>query len=63
LQLAHILVLPTTWMEGKAAYVPLTMIVCDGRIARVFYPVEDLPGDAANVMDWIRGRAFQDRGS
>jgi peroxiredoxin len=54
LLLADALRLPTRWVAGEWVYEPLTMVVQRGRIVRVFHPVEDLAGDAANITGWIR---------
>jgi len=53
LELARVLGLPTVSVAGERVYDRLTLIVQDGRIARVFYPV-DPARDAAIVSDWIR---------
>lgn len=57
LQIAHTLILPTRLIEGKWVYEPLTMVVREGSIVRVFYPVEDLLNDAVSVLDWIKGES------
>jgi thioredoxin-dependent peroxiredoxin len=58
LQIANVLRLPTVLIAGKRAYEPLTMVVRDGRIARVFHPI-DPACDAASVTDWVR-KAHED---
>jgi peroxiredoxin len=52
LELAGVLGLPTMQAAGERVYEPLTLIVQDGRIARVFYPV-DPAHEAESVTDWI----------
>lgn len=46
--------LPTQEVEGETLFKRLTMILRDGEIVRVFYPVFPPDQDAANVMDWLR---------
>lgn len=54
LQLATALRLPTFGVAGQTLLRRLAMIVRDGRIEHVWYPV--LPPDrhAAQVLDWLR---------
>lgn len=53
LELAGVLGLPTRTVAGQRVYQPLTLVVTDGRVARVFYPV-DPACEAAKVTGWIR---------
>lgn len=46
--------LPGIDVEGQHLHKRLTMIVKDGVIAKVFYPVFPPDQDAANVIDWLR---------
>ena len=54
LKLAAFLGLPTTGPATERAYEPLSIVVCEQRIARVFCPV-DPASEASRVMRWIRG--------
>jgi peroxiredoxin len=45
--------LPTFATGGEIYLKRLTLIVADGRIANVFYPVPDPVGHAAEVLTWI----------
>lgn len=53
-ELTHALNLPTMQVEGKTLLKRLTLVIRDGRIARVFYPV--FPPDQAPVavLAWLR---------
>ncbi len=55
LQLKRSLQLPTFVAAGKELYKRLTMIVVDGRIAKVFYPVFPPDRNADEVLAWLRG--------
>ena len=46
--------LPGMQVDGKHLHKRLTMIIRDGVIAKVFYPVFPPDQDAANVIDWLR---------
>lgn len=46
--------LPGLEAAGEHLHKRLTMIVRDGVIAKVFYPVFPPDQDAANVIDWLR---------
>ena len=52
--LARALRLPTMEVEGRTMLKRLTMIVRDGTIVKVFYPVFLPDEDARNVRDWLR---------
>lgn len=54
LQLAHELRLPTFTTGGMTLYRRLTMIVADGRIEHVFYPIFPPDEHAQQVVDWLR---------
>ena len=53
LEFAALLGLPTGEEHWGRVYEPLTMLVRDGRIARIFYPV-DPARDASRAVEWIR---------
>jgi peroxiredoxin len=53
LELARALRLPTFVVEGMTLLRRLTMIVDDGRIAKVFYPVFPPDADAVRVVAWL----------
>ena len=46
--------LPTFDAGGRTCYRRLTMIVADGRIEHVFYPVFPPDGHAGQVLAWLR---------
>ena len=54
LTLAGALNLPTFVADGPRLYQRLTMIVADGAIEHVFYPVFPPDGHAAEVLAWLR---------
>ncbi|MGH3889114.1 MAG: peroxiredoxin [Pseudonocardiaceae bacterium] len=54
LQLATALRLPTFEVAGQILLRRLTLIVRDGRIERVWYPVFPPDRHAAQVLDWLR---------
>lgn len=54
LQLARELRLPTFTTGGMTLYRRLTMIVADGRIEHVFYPIFPPDEHAQQVVDWLR---------
>ncbi|KQB97232.1 BcpB protein [Loktanella sp. 1ANDIMAR09] len=49
--------LPGMEADGQYLHKRLTMIIKDGVIAKVFYPVFPPDQDAQNVMDWLRANA------
>jgi peroxiredoxin len=55
LALADVLGLPTFTVDGMTLYRRLTMIVTDGVIEHVFYPVFPPDRHAQQVLDWLRG--------
>jgi peroxiredoxin len=57
LAFARALRLPTFEVAGMALIKRLTLIVRDGRIAHVFYPVFPPDRNAAIVIDWLRGQS------
>lgn len=59
LELADEMGLPTFEVDGVCHYERLTMIVRDGRVEKVFYPVPDPSAHAAEVARWLRDE--QDR--
>ncbi len=56
LELAEQLSLPTFEVEGVTRLKRLTMILENGRVAKVFYPVFPPDADAGRVLDWLRMR-------
>ncbi len=54
LQLATALRLPTFEVAGQILLRRLTLVVRDGRIERVWYPVFPPDWHAAQVLDWLR---------
>jgi peroxiredoxin len=58
LTFAQALDLPTFEVEGMTLIKKLTLVIRDGRIERVFYPVF-LPGETASeVVEWLFGTAL-----
>jgi peroxiredoxin len=55
LRLAESLRLPTFQTSGMTLYRRLTMVIRDGRIEHVFYPVFPPDQHAAEVVGWLRG--------
>lgn len=53
LTFAHALRLPTFAVAGMTLIKRLTLIVVDGRIEHVFYPVFPPDQDATNVLAWL----------
>ena len=49
--------LPTFETSGMVLLKRLTMIVDDGRVTKVFYPVFPPDRSADEVLDWLRGNA------
>jgi peroxiredoxin len=54
LELTRALGLPTFETSGWTLLKRLTIVVDDGRIEHVFYPVFPPDGHAADVLDWLR---------
>jgi peroxiredoxin len=54
LQLKHVLRLPTFTAGGMELYKRLTLILEDGRIVKVFYPVFPPDRNADEVLEWLR---------
>jgi peroxiredoxin len=52
-ELGKALDLPTFTSAGELLYKRLTMIVADGRIEHVFYPIFPPDEHAAEVLDWL----------
>jgi peroxiredoxin len=57
LQLKELLRLPTFTVGGMELFKRLTLIVEDGRIAKVFYPVFPPDRNAEDVLAWLRSDA------
>jgi peroxiredoxin len=55
LQLTNALKLPTFQTSGWTLLKRLTLVVDDGRISHVFYPVFPPDSHAAEVLEWLRG--------
>jgi peroxiredoxin len=53
LTFAHVLRLPTFEVEGMTLIKRLTLIIADGRIEKVFYPVFPPDENAAEVIAWL----------
>jgi peroxiredoxin len=56
LELTRALGLPTFETAGLTLLRRLTLVIDDGRIQHVFYPVFPPDGHAAEVLDWLRSR-------
>ena len=54
LRLGELLRLPTFQADGQRLYTRLTMIVSDGRIEHVFYPIFPPDQHADEVLGWLR---------
>jgi peroxiredoxin len=54
LRLRDLLELPTFEIAGHTLYKRLALIVREGRIAHVFYPVFPPDRNAGDVVDWLR---------
>ena len=55
LSLTEHLALPTVIRAGRGrVYEPLTLLVDDGRVSWVFYPLEHPRFDAAIATEWVR---------
>ena len=54
LELTHALKLPTFETSGWTLLKRLTLVIDDGRVSRVFYPVFPPDGHAEEVLDWLR---------
>jgi peroxiredoxin len=57
LQLATAIELPTFELDGVTRYRRLTVIVTDGRVEHVFYPIFPPGEHAATVLAWLRDHA------
>jgi peroxiredoxin (alkyl hydroperoxide reductase subunit C) len=55
LELTHALRLPTFETSGWTLLKRLTLVVDDGRIEHVFYPVFPPDAHAAEVLSWLDG--------
>jgi peroxiredoxin len=56
LTLAAALRLPTFTVDGTTRYQRITLVVADGAIEHVFYPVFPPDEHAAQVLAWVRSR-------
>lgn len=57
LKLKEALGLPTFVAAGLELYKRMSMVIEDGRIVKVFYPVHPPEKDAETVVGWLSGRA------
>jgi peroxiredoxin len=57
LEVADALRLPTFTADDRRLYTRLTLVVTDGRIEHAFYPIFPPDQHAAEVVEWLRGRA------
>jgi peroxiredoxin len=55
LELTKALRLPTFDAAGQTLLKRFTLVIADGRIEHVFYPVFPPDGHAAEVLEWLRG--------
>jgi peroxiredoxin len=53
LAFARALRLPTYEVEAMTLIKRLTLIICDGRIEKVFYPVFPPDKNAGDVIEWL----------
>ncbi len=58
LALAEALNLPTFEVEGMTLIKRLTLVIHDGRIERVFYPVFPPDKNVQEVVEWLRRETF-----
>lgn len=54
LELAHAMRLPTMVVDGRTLLKRLTLVVKDGTVEQVFYPVSPPDSAAATVLEWLR---------
>jgi peroxiredoxin len=54
LQLARALNLPTFHAAGQELYTRITLVLAEGQVEHVFYPVFPTDTHAARVLDWLR---------
>ena len=54
LELTNALGLPTFEVSGWTLLKRLTLVIEDGRVRHVFYPVFPPDSHAAKVLDWLR---------
>jgi peroxiredoxin (alkyl hydroperoxide reductase subunit C) len=62
LSLTCALGLPTMEVAGLILIRRLTLIIDDGRIRHVFYPVFPPDRNAADVLSWLKTNPFHDNG-
>jgi peroxiredoxin len=55
LELTHAMNLPTFETSGMTLLERLTLVIDDGRVSHVFYPVFPPDAHAAEVLSWLRG--------
>ncbi|MGI5340865.1 MerR family transcriptional regulator [Streptomyces sp. CA-181903] len=63
LRLADELRLPTFEADGRRLFTRLTLIVLDGLVEHVFYPVFPPDRHAEQVLDWLRRHPVRERAS
>ncbi len=49
--------MPDFEADGMRLFKRLTMVIDDGKITKVFYPVDDPVADAENVLKWCSGNS------
>ena len=54
LELAHAMTLPTMVVAGKTMIKRLAMVIDDGTVTHVFYPVFPPDRNAADVLTWLK---------
>ncbi len=54
LELAHAMTLPTMVVAGKTMIKRLAMVIDDGAVTHVFYPVFPPDRNAADVLTWLK---------
>lgn len=60
LELAEALDLPTTEIDGRDEYDPLTVIIRDGIIAHVIYPIASPKAHIKEIIEWLTRNASSD---
>jgi peroxiredoxin len=62
LRLTESIRLPTFETSGLTLLKRLTLVISDGKIERVFYPVFPPDENASEVLNWLASRALQRKG-
>ena len=58
-KLCNALRLPTFEVDGKRLFKRLTLVIRDGQVESVFYPVFPSNENAAEVLRWLRGHPLE----